>query len=165
MHSPSDPHSLFLNHHAWLRSWLIRKTGNTFDAADLAQDVFVRVLTRQNNQVLGEPRAYLSAIAKNLMVDHWRRRALERAWLETLAAMPEAEAPAPEQRLVFLETLIEIDKVLDALKPPVRKAFLLAQLDGYTCPQIADCLQVSLATAERYVARGLRECYAIRFEQ
>ena len=164
MASHTDPSSLFTKHHAWLQSWLVRKMGNSFDAADLAQDVFMRVLTRQHTQQLGEPRAYLSTIAKNLMVDHWRRRALEKAWLETLAAMPEAETPAPEQRLMFLETLIEIDRVLDAMKPPVRKAFLLAQLDGYTCPQIAKELQVSLATAERYISKALKQCYNLRFE-
>lgn len=54
--------------------------------------------------------------------------------------------------------------MLDVLKPAVRTAFLLAQLDGLTCAEIAKRLGVSLATAERYVARALRTCYALRFE-
>ncbi len=48
MASHTDPSSLFTKHHAWLQSWLVRKMGNSFDAADLAQDVFMRVLTRQH---------------------------------------------------------------------------------------------------------------------
>jgi len=56
-----------------------------------------------------------------------------------------------------------IDRILDALKPQVRKAFLWAQLEGLTCRQIAERLGVSLATAERYVAAALRHCYSLRF--
>jgi len=155
---------LYVEHRDWLQTWLRRKLGNAFDAADVAQDVFVRVLTREESVPPRQPRAYLSTIARGLVIDHWRRRELEQAWLETLAALPESESPPPESRLIFLEALIEIDRILDALKPRVRTAFLLAQLEGMTCPQIATRLGVSLATAERYIAQALRQCYAVKFE-
>ncbi|CAH1903822.1 putative RNA polymerase sigma factor FecI [Candidatus Nitrotoga sp. HW29] len=157
-------HILYTDHHSWLYGWLRRKLGNACHAADLAQDTFMRVLTRQQPLYLDEPRAYLSTIARGLVVDHWRRRELELAWLEILAVLPETEEPSPEMRLIFLETLIEIDRLLDSLKPQVRTAFLLAQLDGLTCPQIAEHLGVSLSTVERYIAKALRGCYALRFE-
>ncbi len=155
--------TLYGDHHGWLQGWLRKKLGNAFDAADLAQDVFMRLLARKASLDLLEPRAYLSTIARGLVVEHWRRRELELAWLETLAQLPEAEAPSPESRLIFLETLVEIDRMLDQLKPAVRQAFLLAQLEGLTCPQIAERIGVSLATIERYIAAALRRCYALRF--
>ncbi|MBB6557346.1 RNA polymerase sigma-70 factor (ECF subfamily) [Acidovorax soli] len=155
--------TLYRRHHGWLHGWLRRQLGNSCDAADLAQDVFMRLLARETPETPREPRAYLSTIARGLVADHWRRRALEQAWLETLAHLPEAEAPSPESRLMVLEALVAIDRMLDALKPRVRTAFLWAQLEGLTCPQIAERLGVSLATAERYVATALRHCYALRF--
>lgn len=165
---PARLGELYADHHGWLQGWLRRKIGNAFDAADIAQDVFVRILTRRQvgntaSLPISEPRAYLSTIARGLIIDHWRRRELEQAWRETLAALPEAETPSPEHRLIILETLIAIDRVLDALKPPVRQAFLWAQLEGLSCPQIAARLEVSLATAERYIAKVLRRCYDLRF--
>lgn len=156
--------TLYTDHHGWLQGWLRRRLGNTFDAADIAQDVFMRVLARRQPLKMQEPRAYLSTIARGLVIDHWRRRELEQAWLETLAALPEPEVPSPESRLLFLEALIEIDRILDSLDPRVRKAFLLAQLDGLTCRQIAQELGVSLATVERYLAKALRRCYELKFE-
>lgn len=161
-------HALYSDHHGWLHGWLRKKLGCTHQAADLAQDVFVRVLVRRVANPaaalhIKEPRAYLSTIARGLVIDHWRRCELERAWLETLAALPEAEAPSPEQRLTILETLVALDRALDTLPAAVRQAFLWAQLEGLTCPQIAQRLGVSLATAERYVAKGLRRCYELRF--
>ncbi|MEM5429862.1 sigma-70 family RNA polymerase sigma factor [Cupriavidus oxalaticus] len=153
---------LYHDHHGWLQGWLRRKLGNACDAADLAQDVFLRLLHRDLAPIR-EPRIYLGRIADGLVIDHWRRRALERAWLETLAQLPEAHAPSPESRLAFLQALIEIDRLLDALKPKVRSAFLWAQLEGLTCRQIAERLGVSLSTAERYIGTALRHCYTVRF--
>ncbi|SUV69973.1 RNA polymerase sigma factor [Bordetella avium] len=155
--------TLYADHHGWLQSWMRRQLGNSFEAADLAHDVFLRLLRRPAAIETREPRAYLSAIARGLLIDHWRRRELERAWLEALAHTPEALAPSPETRMLVLEALIKIDQMLDTLKPKVRQAFLWAQLEGMRCPQIAQRLGVSLATAERYVAAGLRHCYACRF--
>ena len=161
-----DVHALYRDHHGWLVGWLRRKLDCSEQAMDLAQDTFVRVLRRRHGQAAGalrEPRAYLTTIAHGLVVDHWRRSDLERAWLQTLAALPEQHAPSPESRQLILETLVRIDAVLDALKPAARNAFLLAQIDGLTCPQIAARLGVSLATVERYLAGALRQCYALRF--
>lgn len=154
--------ALYNHHHAWLQGWLLRKIGNACDAADLAQDVFVRLLHRKVAEIR-EPRNYLGTIANGIVIDYWRRRELELAWLETLAHLPEAHAPSPESRLHFLQTLVEIDRMLDTLKPRVRTAFLLAQLDGLTCPQIAERIGMSLATVERYISQALRRCYELRF--
>lgn len=162
---PTHVASLYSDHHGWLQGWLQRRLGHACDAADIAQDTFLRLLSRQSLQGLNAPRAYLSSIARGLMIDHWRRRALEQAWLETLAALPEPEAASPEARAIFLETLIEIDRLLDSLKPAIRSAFLLAQLDGLSCPEIAKRLGVSRATVERHIAQALRTCYALRFDR
>ena len=69
-----------------------------------------------------EPR-YLTAIAKRLMLNHHRRRALDQAYLDALAVMPPALAPSVEQRLLILEALHEIDEMLSGLPGPVREAF------------------------------------------
>ncbi|MGH8816290.1 MAG: sigma factor, partial [Achromobacter pestifer] len=59
---------LYRTHHGWLHNWLRAKLGNTFDAADLAQDTFVRVLRHRHElEALREPRAYLTTIAKRLL--------------------------------------------------------------------------------------------------
>ena len=161
-----DMHTLYRDHHGWLVGWLRRKLDCTEQARDLAQDTFVRVLGRRRGDKLpglNEPRAYLTTIAHGLVVDHWRRSDLERAWLQTMAALPEAHVPSPEVRQVVLETLMRVDAVLDTLKPAAKHAFLLAQIDGLTCPQIATRLGVSLATVERYLAGALRQCYVLRF--
>ena len=81
------------------------------------------LFNRQEIERLREPRAYLTAIAKRLMLNHHRRRALDQAYLDALAVMPPALAPSVEQRLLILEALHEIDEMLSGLPGPVREAF------------------------------------------
>ena len=107
----SDPHvtALYCDHHGWLSGWLRKKLGNPADAADLAHDTFVGLLTSRRPGPVEQPRAYLAAIARNVLVNRDRRQALERAYLDTLALLPEPETPSPEYRLSILQTLHEID--------------------------------------------------------
>src|SRR3546814_10729464 len=69
--------------------WLRKKLGNSFDAADLAHDTFVRLISARRHDAGPEPRALLTHIAKGLVVDHWRRRALEEAYLAAIARSEE----------------------------------------------------------------------------
>ncbi len=154
-----DAHTLYSHHHGWLRAWLHRRLGCGDEAADLAQDTFLRVLLRpQALHGLREPRAYLTTIAKGLLADLWRRRALEQAYREALALMPEPLAPSPEERALVLQALHEIDALLDGLASKARHAFLLSQLEGMSYAAIAQELGVSERTVKRYMAQGFECC-------
>jgi len=158
--APHDAvHGLYRDHHGWLDGWLRRKLGNACDAADLMHDTFVRVLRHRAELArVREPRAYLTTIAKRLLLNHYRRRSLEQAYIEALAALPEPQAPSPEQQLLILEALHEIDAVLHALPARVREAFLLAQLEKLAYDEIARRLDVSVRTVQRYIVQGYEQC-------
>jgi RNA polymerase sigma-70 factor (ECF subfamily) len=153
--------SLYSNHHGWLHGWLRKKLGCSHNAADVAHDTFLRVLNKREPVAAAEPRAYLATIAHGLVVDFHRRRALERAYLDTLAALPEPLAPSPEERALVLEALTAIDAMLDGMKPLVRQAFMLSQLDGLTYKEIAAQLKVSVRTVNNYMLKALEHCYLL----
>ena len=71
-------------------------------------------------------RSYLRSMANGMCVDLWRRRNIEQAWLDTLAAQPEAVAPSAEHQAIVLEALREIDAMLRTLPPKVGRAFVMA---------------------------------------
>ncbi|MFL9926842.1 sigma-70 family RNA polymerase sigma factor [Herbaspirillum lusitanum] len=150
---------LYTDHHDWLQQWLKRKLGDAAQAADLAQDTFLRLLTREELIAAREPRAFLTTVAQRLVFNHHRRQTLERAYLDALACLPPAQSPSPEQRALLLETLFEIDAMLDGLPLVVRRAFLLSQLDGMTQAEIATELDISLATVKRYLVKAAAQCY------
>jgi RNA polymerase sigma-70 factor (ECF subfamily) len=150
----------YRDHASWLTGWLRRRLGCPHRAEDLAHDTFERVVARRDAYALAEARALLTTIAKGLVVDHYRRAALESAYLDALARLPEPLAPSPEARLLLLETLTRIDRMLDGLPARVRRAFLLSQLDGLTYAQIAADLGVSVRTVQQYMTRALTVCLA-----
>jgi len=78
-----DLHALYSSHHGWLQGWLRHKLGNAGEAADLAQDTFVSVLTNGTAPQIREARPFLATIARRLVVlaqplAHQRQRQLPR---------------------------------------------------------------------------------------
>lgn len=163
MHAASLPFSvaqLYSDHHGWLRSLLRRKLGNIDNADDLAQDTFARILTAHDNDVIREPRAYLTTIASRLTAQYFRRLALERAYLNALAGMPEETCPSPETRMLVVEALNAVSRVLDGLSPRVRDIFLLSQLDGLTYAEISSQFDMSVNAVQKSMIRAFQHCYA-----
>jgi RNA polymerase sigma-70 factor (ECF subfamily) len=155
-------HTLYRDHHGWLESWLRRRMGNAWDAADLSHDTFLRVLSSSQQIVdMREPRAYLLTVGKRLLSNFYSRRSLETAYLEALAQMPEESAPSPEQRWLLLETLQALDELLDGLPPLVRRAFLLSQLEGLGYREIGERMAVSERTIKRYMAQAYEHCLLV----
>ena len=150
---------LYLDHHNWLTGWLRRRLGCPHSAADLAQDTFMRLLSARETPSIAEPRAFLTVVAKRVLSNHYRRQDLERAYLQALADMPEQLAPSEEERAIILQTLMELDQLLDGLPNPVKRAFLLAQVDGLSYADIGAQLGVSIATVKRHLNKAALRCY------
>ena len=150
---------LYQNHHSWLTGWLRRKLGCPQSAADLAQDTFMRLLTARETPTLNEPRAFLTVVAKRVLFNHYRRQDLERAYLQALAEIPEQVVPSEEERAIILQTLMELDQLLDGLPSPVKRTFLLAQIDGLSHAEIGARLGISVATVKRHLSKAALRCY------
>lgn len=151
-------HRLFGDHHGWLLGRLQARLGCRHDAADMAAETFVQIVALPDPQAIREPRALLTTIAKRLIYASWRRRDLERAYLEALALQPEALEPSPEERALAMEMLLAVDALLDGLSPRARAAFFYSQLDGMKYADIAALLGVSTIRVRQYVAKGLKLC-------
>lgn len=156
LHAEAD--ALFRQHHAWLRSRLKRHVSSHSDADDVASETFLQLTEHGDRAPIREPRAFLSTLAKRILIKLWQRQDLEKAYLDTLRHMPEAVALSPEDHALLVEAICQIDRALAALPLPVKTAFLLSRLDGMSYPQIAQHMNISLATVERHMKRALLQC-------
>lgn len=154
--------TLYSDHCGWLQGWLRRRLNCADDAADLMHDTFIRVLRhREHLDELREPRAYLTTIARNLLINHYQRQSLQQAYEAVLAQLPEAQAPSAEQRALLLEALQEVDAILAGLPAMTRTAFLFAQVEGMTHEVIARRLGISVRTVQRHIVRALAQCILV----
>lgn len=169
---PADPPpsvaSLYSAHHGWLVGWLRARLGCSQQAADFAQDTFLRLLLSERKNglpgELREPRSFLGTVARRVMVDSFRRRALEQAYLQALADAPPALDISPEERLVLLETLHAVDAMLSGLGRKVKQAFLLSQLQGLGYKEIAERMDISVSSVTKYVAKAAEHCLLFALE-
>lgn len=160
---PDNPvATLYNDHQPWLINWLRQRTGCSQQAADFAQDTFLRVLLAERRSpvtaILDEPRHFLVTIAKRVMIDSFRKQSVERAYLDVLAEQPEQFGISAEQQLIVLQTLQALDRMLDGLGTRTKAAFLMSQLQGLTYPQIAEHLHVSVSSVTKYMARATEHC-------
>lgn len=151
-------HQLYSDHNRWLKGWLRMRLGNSADAADLAQDTFLKVMTARNAGPIREPRGYLSAVARSLLIDKSRRRTIELAYLHALALQPEPVEVSPEIRLSIVEMLVEVDRLLDELGSRTREIFLAVQLEGLTYAAAGERFGVSVTTVKNHLIRAMTRC-------
>jgi RNA polymerase sigma-70 factor (ECF subfamily) len=169
--SHSDSSSLehlYHHHHGWLLGWLRRRLGNGADAADLAHDTFVRLISGRMQwrfDSMPEARAYLRTTAQNLCINLWRRREIEQAWMDTLTAMPAAHHPSAERQAMVMQALEEIITMLGQLSPKAARAFTLAVVCDMTDDEVGLALGVSGRMVRKYVAQAMLGCLTLRAQQ
>ena len=165
---PASVEGLYCDHHDWLQGWLRRRLGNAADAADLAHDAFVRLLSgraRQRFESDAAARAYLRVTAKNLCINLWRRQEIELAWLDILATTPESYHPSAERQATVLQALEEIGAMLQGLSVKAARAFTLAVVCGLTDDEVGAELGVSGRMVRKYVAQAMLGCLRLRASQ
>jgi len=149
---------LFASHHPWLMRRMRRYLPCIQDAEDVVADTFTQVVQHPDIGSIVQPEAFLTTIAKRLTTRLWRKRAIERAYLERMAQAREEWGTSAEQQLVALQTLQEIDGWLHQLPVRVRLAFLYRVLDDLSHDEIALRLQVSVRTVGRYLRQAMLRC-------
>src|SRR5260370_6201141 len=125
-----------------------RLTGNSHDAEDLTQEVFVRVFRSLPTYAPGTFEGWLHRITTNLFLDITRRR--QRIRFEGLgdeaAARLRGAEPTPSQAFDDRHLDHDIAAALADLPPEYRAAVLLCSLEGLTYDELADGLGVKLGT-------------------
>jgi RNA polymerase sigma-70 factor (ECF subfamily) len=144
---------------ALVRSTVRGMLGDTPEAEDVAQEVFIRFY-----QALGNYRGdaqlgtYLSRIAINLSLNELKRRQRKTRWLSVIRkedtgwyAEGASLNPARE------ELRDALHKALQRLEPEFRAVVVLRLVEGYSVKETAEILQLPLGTVASRLARGQKK--------
>ncbi len=144
--------SLFVEYSRDLKRFITRKFGSS-DAEDIVQDAFHNILRCDNLEELENPKAYLFQTAQNLALNRIRKKNNHNDYILT------QDHDAAEVSLeVSVTAKTDLERVQKAIKKlPVRcqQAFSMSRLQGKTYAEIAEALDVSPSTVEKYVAKSL----------
>jgi RNA polymerase sigma factor (sigma-70 family) len=158
---PSPVGRLFAEHRAALQSFFLRRIRSKADAADLAQEVYVRMLRIRDLDAIRSPVHYLYTVANNLVKEHAvldRRQASGIDIDEAPAHVQLETLPAFDGDLDATERVARLGVVLKQLRPKCRAAVELRFTQGLCYREIAMHLGVSPQMAKKYVAQALGHC-------
>lgn len=148
-----DIETLFRTYHQPLVRYLTRRLGDRDRAEEIAQETFVRALRQKELQ---NERAWLFAVATNLVRDEARRDTRHRRHLELLTAEARAESvEEPRDELERAEERALARKAIDALGERDREALLMKE-EGLNYPEIALALGLSEASVGTTLSRARR---------
>jgi RNA polymerase sigma-70 factor (ECF subfamily) len=133
-----------------------RLTGNTHDAEDLTQEVFVRVFRSLSSYTPGTFEGWLHRITTNLFLDGARRRQrirFEGLGDEVAQRIPGSQ-PSPAQAFDERHFDGDVQAALRSLPPDYRAAVVLCDIEGFSYEEIAATLGVKLGTVRSRIHRG-----------
>jgi RNA polymerase sigma factor (sigma-70 family) len=141
-----------------LRNFIRRRVADQGDAEDILQDVFYELVEAYRAMQPEHVTAWLFQVARNRIVDLFRRKKREAArsglaervkeggemlQLEDLLPSPEAGPDAAFARSVLLD---ELDAALDELPDEQREVFIGHELMGYSFKEISEQTGISVNT-------------------
>lgn len=158
-----DVERLFRTYNVPLVRYLTRRLGDRDWAEEVAQETFLRAL-RQDR--IDNERAWLFAVATNLVRDEARKDARRRRHLALLAERERAEGPA-EQEPTSLERAQEAAmarRAVDALAERDRLALLMRE-EGLSYEEIAVALELSPGSVGTTLSRARRRLVEVYEQQ
>lgn len=162
---------LVVSQHRRVYGICYRFTGSPADAEDLTQDVFLKVYRNLHgfDPEKGAFTTWLTALTRNLLVDHFRRTRQDRSTDSLDAPMREDtdgatmadrladSRPGQMQRVAQLELRARVQHALKQLSPELREAVILRDLQELDYKEIATVLRIPEGTVKSRISRGRGE--------
>jgi RNA polymerase sigma-70 factor (ECF subfamily) len=152
---------LFAEHRNALQAFFYRRLKTKHDAADLVQEVYLRILRVKDTDAIRNPEGYLYTVASNLVYEHsmLNRRHPAPIDADQPYAANELARPAGFEELFDLELrAVRLREVLAQLPPKCRATVHLKYQHGLSYQEIADQLQVSPHMVQKYLGTALAHC-------
>jgi len=162
---------LVQRYHRRIYNICYRFAGSADDAQDLTQEVFIKMYRTLSTYDMerGAFMTWVTTMARNLLVDHFRKTKQDRvtdsldvAPSEREDAMPLSEqlpdtAAAPDARAQSQQVGETVHRALQKLSPDLREAVILRDLQDMDYKEIATVLKVPEGTVKSRINRGRAE--------
>lgn len=159
---PVTAASLFRSHAKWVANFVVRLGVATSSVDDVVQEVFL-VAHRRNGFLPGEakPTTWLAEIAVRVVSTH-RRTERRRRVLPNEEVLHEAVStePTPERTAEGRSALALVARALQELDLNKRAVFVLFELMGESCEEIARGMSVPVGTVHSRLSTARRQFQA-----
>jgi RNA polymerase sigma-70 factor, ECF subfamily len=148
---------LYKSYFAPLYRYVYFRVSDKLEAEDLTQEIFLKAYGsfHRYNSSGQSPLAYLYTIARNTVIDHYRKRVVPVADEAVLEALPD-KADTAEEAAAKRGDYETVRLYLTQLPKDQQDAIALRFIEGYSTREVAAILGKSEATVRQLQSRGLR---------
>ena len=153
--------AIFDEYHTELHRYLVgRLRGRPVEAADVAQETYLRLLRMKNTDAIEHPHAYVYRVATNVIRELGIKEQTQARLPEHLTdtSMQGDACEQPEDAVERQLHLQHLDRALSRLPPKTRAALLLKKRDGLTREEIATQLGISVHTVKKHLLKAMAWC-------
>ena len=162
---------LVTTHHRRIYAICYRFTGSGADAEDLTQEVFLKLYKNLSSfdTEKGSFQTWITTLARNLLVDHFRRRRQDRV-TDSMDAGWESDEDGPSltdrladtrptqhDHVAAMEIQKRVQAALKQVSPELREAVILRDLEDMDYKEIAAVLRIPEGTVKSRISRGRGE--------
>jgi RNA polymerase sigma factor (sigma-70 family) len=154
--------ALFAEKGAALSSYFLRRVSHRWDAQDLVQEVYLRLLRIGPAEVanIRDPEAYLFTVAANLAKEHAvLRQQLPLGGDSLEAVMEQFGAPCNVEADMDRDLRRQrLGALIERLSPKCRAVLVMHYRDELSYREIAERLSISTNMVKKYIVKGLAAC-------
>lgn len=148
-------------HSRRLRRYLAARLRNAADVADLAQEVFLRLLRVDRHDKIRSPESYLFTIASHVLYQHALNRSSAPEAVDIMDPVVDqrlAVEADPEGQLDLQKQMKDLQRALEQLAPDTQASLLLHVRDGWTLEEVGKHLGVSRSMVKKHIAKAILHC-------
>jgi len=150
---------IFRRYHADAVRFAARLVGGRDNGEEVVQDAWLSLAARTASAPIEHPKTYLFTATRNAAIDFTLRR--QREWSHRVDIDSLSEADLADDAIARLEQRRQLARLavfLNELPRPCRQAFVMNKFEGYSHPEIAARLGISVSMVEKHVIRALLHC-------
>lgn len=149
---------MYIQHHGRLINYIAGIINKREDAENLAQDVWVRVLTSDREMQPETGLSYLFTIAGNLCRDYLRRVYRQRGYMEEALFTVQDKASTTPETEMFADELGRMEyRRVQGLPAQRRAIYIMSRYEEKTVDDIAGNMNLSKRTVENHLRLGRRD--------
>ena len=143
-------------------AFILRRCGDRALAEDLASEVFLRAVRETKRAGATVTPAWLTTVARNCLIDHWRSKAREDRRLRLAWSDPDRDEWVDDGAPLEPEI---VNQVMRELTPDYQAVLSLRYLDDLSVPEVADLIGRSVHATESLLVRARRAFRVSYLEQ
>lgn len=156
---------LFRRYHRDAVRFAARLVGGHDNGEEVVQDAWLSLSARTAATPIEHPKTYLFTATRNAAIDFTIRQQREWSRRVDMESLTDAEVADDTMRLYEQRRqLARLAVFLNELPAPCRQAFVMNKFEGYTHPEIARRLGISVSMVEKHIIRALLHCRHLMHE-